>query len=227
MPTISDTAYPRLKVRPSQKELERNYTPTDEEKSFAWQRTTSEIQTFRVLVWLKVFQRLGYFPSYDEIPATLLEHIAKFVDVDDASNALSSYDYSALKWVHHSLVREYLSVTAFNASARRIAVAACLEAAATRDDLVDIINVAIEELIRQRYELPGFSTLVKIARAARSRTNTDYHQQVYAWLSSKSKAGLRSLFESTGKQSKSAWDNIKKEPNKPTVRHLQDFLKHL
>ncbi len=227
MPNISDTAYPRPKARPSQKELERNYTPTEEERAFAWQRTSTEIQTLRLLVWLKVFQHLGYFPSHDEISSSIIEHIAQWVDVEEPSAALSSYDGSNQKWVHHGMVREYLCVSTFNKSARQIAVAACLEAAATRDDLVDIINVAIEELVRQRYELPGYSTLAKIARAARSRVNTDYHQQVYSALTSKAKDGLKLLFESPGRQSKSAWDNLKKEPNKPTVRNLQDFLRHL
>jgi hypothetical protein len=227
MPKMSDTVYPRFKARPSQKDLEQNYTPTDEEKDFAWNRTTSEIQTVRVLVWLKVFQRLGYFPSHDEIPTTVIEHIAKSIGVEGASDALCDYSKSSLKWVHHSLVREYLCVSPFNAEARKIAISACIDASATRDDLVDIINVAIEELIRQRYELPGYSTLAKIARAARSRINTGYHQQVFDRLSSKTKAGLRLLFVSQGKNSKSEWDLVKKEPNKPTVRHLQDFLKQL
>jgi TnpA family transposase len=227
MPNISDTAYPRLKSNPTQKELDGLYTPTLDEKQFAWSRTSSEIQTLRVLVWLKVFQRLGYFPATDEIPAPIIEHIAASIGAEPDSNSIASYEKSALKWVHHSLVREYLAVTAFGESARKIAVAACLEASATRDDLVDIINVALEELVRQRYELPAFSSLVRIARAARLRTNGDYHQQVYNRLSLKTRTGLKALFLSAGKQSTSAWDDLKKEPNKPTVRHLQDFISHL
>ena len=33
------------------------------------------------------------------------------------------------------------------------------EAAHAKDDLADIINVAIEELVRQAFELPGFTTI--------------------------------------------------------------------
>lgn len=227
MPNISDTAYPRLKANPTQKDLEQIFTPTPDEKRFAWQRTTSEIQTLRVLVWLKVFQRLGYFPFHDEIPARIIENVAASIGAEPTSEALASYDHSALKWVHHSLVREYLAVSAFGEGARKVAVAASIEAAKTRGDLVDIINVAIEELVRQRYELPAFGTLERIARAARLRINTDYHQQVCLGLTNKTKEGLKGLFESTGKQSKSAWDALKKEPNKPTVKHLQEFLDHL
>src|SRR3546814_3732006 len=38
--------------------------------------------------------------------------------------------------------------------------------------LEDIINVLIEELVRQKFELPGFTQLVRAARAARNAVNT-------------------------------------------------------
>jgi hypothetical protein len=65
-----------------------------------------------------------------------------------------------------TLVRNFVGVTAYGYAARKVVVDASLQAVRTRDDLPDIINVALEELARQRYELPGFSTLLKIARAA-------------------------------------------------------------
>ena len=79
-------------------------------------------------------------------------------------------------------------------------------------------------LVRQRYELPGFSTLVKIARAARTRINSGFHQQVYEALAGKTKEGLRALFERSERYAKTAWDNLKREPKKPTVRHVQVFM---
>lgn len=227
MPNISDTAYPRLRPNIGQKELEKIYTPTSEEKHFAWSRTSSEVQTLRVLVWLKVFQRLGYFPCQDEIPASIIEHIASSIDVNADSSVLATYDNSSLKWAHHSLVRGYLSISAFGDKARKVATSACFEASATRDDLVDIINVALEELVRRRFELPAFSTLVRLARTARSQTNRDYHQLVYRRLSTKTKDGLRALFKSQRRHLKTAWDSLKAEPKNPTVRHLRDFIEHL
>ena len=57
---------------------------------------------------------------------------------------------------HTALIREFLGVTAYGPTARQVVVETCLQAARTRDDLPDIINMAIEELIRQRFELPAF-----------------------------------------------------------------------
>ena len=55
---------------------------------------------------------------------------------------------------------------------------ACREAARTRDDLADIINIALEDLVRQRYELPAFNTVLRTARAARTEINQGYYAQV-------------------------------------------------
>jgi TnpA family transposase len=227
MPNISDTAYPRLKPNPTAKELENIFTPSPEERQFAWNRTADDGQTLRLLVWLKVFQRLGYFPSVDEISNRIFEHIADSIGAVHAPDKLFAYSQSRQKWTHQEFVRNYLGVSAYGEDARKSAVAASLDAATTRDDLVDIINVAIEELVRQRYELPAFSSLVKIARAARTRINGGFHQQVYEALSSQTKQGLRVLFERAGRPSKTAWDNLKREPKKPTVKHVQEFIKHL
>lgn len=227
MPNITDTVYPRLKANPTSKELDKIFTPSPEEQQFAWQYTTEDSQTLRLLVWLKVFQRLGYFPALDEISERIFEHIAESIGTVHNPEKLYNYNRSSQKWVHHCYVREFLGVSAYGEEARKVAAAASVEAATTRDDLVDIINVAIEELVRQRYELPGYSSLVKIARSARTRINSGYHQQVYQGLSDESKNSLRTLFERSTRYSKTAWDTLKREPKKPSVRQLQDFLKHL
>jgi hypothetical protein len=52
-----------------------------------------------------------------------------------------------------------VGVSAYDREARRAMLKACVDISRVREDLADIINFAIEELVRQRYELPGFSTL--------------------------------------------------------------------
>jgi hypothetical protein len=68
-----------------------------------------------------------------------------------------------------------------------------LEAARTRDDLADIINVAIEELVRHRYELPAFGTLLRITRTARAFVNRSYHRQVAAAMAPEIRHRLEAL----------------------------------
>lgn len=44
--------------------------------------------------------------------------------------------------------------------------------------MADLINVAIEELVRQRFELPAFSTLTRTAQQIRAQVTTTFYQQV-------------------------------------------------
>lgn len=61
MPSVQETAYPRLKSNITLKELTAIYTPTAEEIGFA-QQSTAIGSTTRLgfLILLKTFQRLGY-----------------------------------------------------------------------------------------------------------------------------------------------------------------------
>ncbi|WP_254902933.1 DUF4158 domain-containing protein [Halomonas sp. CSM-2] len=53
-------------------------------------------------------------------------------------------------------VRQQVNIKAFTVEGKAIVRELAREAATTKQDLADIINVVIEELVRQRFELPGF-----------------------------------------------------------------------
>jgi Domain of unknown function (DUF4158) len=61
--SIERTAYPRFKRYYTPNELDKIYTPTRIEIAFALKVTAGEENYFNLLVLLKVFQRLGYFPK--------------------------------------------------------------------------------------------------------------------------------------------------------------------
>jgi hypothetical protein len=193
MPSASDGAYPRLKANPSATELGEIYTPNIFELVFAAESTRKPALQVGLLLLLKTFQRLGYFVRYAEIPAAIISHIARCADYPDMPKGLDTYDASAARARHMTLVRNFVGVKAYGYEARKIVVDASLQAARTRDDLPDIINVALEELARQRYELPGFSTLLKIARAARSRVNREYQARICETLDATAKQKLLAI----------------------------------
>ena len=78
MAAIHDTAYPRLKYNLTQKEIARVYTPIDEEIAWLRKRRFKGEQPLACLVYLKCFQRLGYFPKPGDIPASVVNYIAGF-----------------------------------------------------------------------------------------------------------------------------------------------------
>jgi Domain of unknown function (DUF4158) len=180
-----------------------------------------------LLLLLKTFQRLGHFIRYIDIPAAIISHIARSAGYQDVPEGLESYDASTARGRHMMLVRNFVGVTAYGYAARKVVVDASLRAARTREDLPDIINVALEELARQRHELPGFSTLLKIARAARSRVNREYQERVCETLDATAKQKLFGILTRSSGESRSLWDKVKREPKRPTTANMKDLLDHL
>ncbi len=227
MPSISDTAYPWLKSHPSAEELDEVYTPNEQELAFAQQRTRRPEHRVGLLLLLKTFQRLGYFARYGDIPAPIVGHIAHCAGSGDLAEAMKGYDADLIRRRHTDLVLEFLGVTAYGPTARQIILETCLEASRTRDDLPDIINMAIEELVRQRYELPAFSTLLRIARTARSVSNRGYQKRFREALDDATRQRLLELLSPPQGLTRSLWEQIKREPGRATVTQLRDFLHHL
>jgi len=71
MPTIRDTAYPRLKGISSPQDLRCLYTPSRLERAFARRHCVNSQVSACFLVLLKTFQRLGYFVAVRDVLPTL------------------------------------------------------------------------------------------------------------------------------------------------------------
>ena len=159
MVSIQDTAYPYLRHNPSPKELSRLYTPTLDELDVSKRVTRHPVTRLNFLLLLKTFQRLGYGVLLSSVPSGIVRHIVTSAQLRVSQYDLREYDSSLTRKRHLAIVREYLQITPFDQTAHAAMVKALEKAVQTRHDLVDLINIAIEELVCQRYELPGFSTL--------------------------------------------------------------------
>jgi len=141
------TAYPRFPQRYAEHDLQAAYTPTDDEVAFARREARLPQHQFSLLVLLKVFQNLGHFPPLATIPLAVVDHIRQAVDfAADLSFAVTA-DRTTRQ--HQAGVRAYLGVAPADARARRIALEAVYRAAAVMDMPADLINVAIDELLKQ------------------------------------------------------------------------------
>lgn len=112
------------------------------------------------------------------------------------------------------LVREFVGVTAWG-KAQQAMVMACRSGAHTHDDLADIVNIAIEELVRQRFELPAFTTLLRAARAARTTINRGYHALICTRLEAVAQDTLRALLARVPKGSTACGIGSRMNPNAP------------
>ena len=63
MTSVDRTAYPRFPRVVSGRELAEAFTPSDGEVDWARGRTQDARHLLALVVWLKSYQRLGYFPK--------------------------------------------------------------------------------------------------------------------------------------------------------------------
>ncbi|MBA2658447.1 MAG: Tn3 family transposase [Nitrosospira sp.] len=224
MPTIQETAYPRLKTYVSAHDLAAIFTPTADELALAKQVTRGEPTYLGFLILLKTFQRLGYFVPISEVPTTIVEYIAAHTQTQAAVSELGRYDFSGTRKRHMQIIRQTLHVQCYGKAARHAMTLAMSEAARTKEELADLINIAIEELVRKRYELPAFDTLVRGARHVRSVLYRKFYQQVDATLNTEEKTLLETLFIPEPESRFTPWNTLKQEPGSPTLTHFKIWL---
>ena len=226
MASIERTAYPRFKRNPLANELDALYTPKEDELHFANTLSRKEPTRFCILLLLKAFQRLGYFPDVAIIPSDIVQHIRTASGISSEVSPV----YSDLKTLyrHHQAIRQHLGVAAWNDDGLRVASDAMATAAEVMDNPADLINVAIEELVRQRIELPAFSTLDRHSRRIRTLANSRIFETVLTRLSPSERKELDTLLEvGTNPQKKSLFFAIKQLPKRSSLMHLQDLLDHI
>lgn len=228
MPNIQDTAYPRLKSNITPKELATIYTPTPEELAFAQQKTASGSATrLGFLVLLKTFQRLGYALHTRDVPASIIRHIASVAHLNASGRDLAHYDASATRRRHLSWIRDYLHLHSYSASATTVVEESIRQAAHTKQDLADLINVAIEELVRQRFELPAFSTLKRIAQQVRARVTDAFYQQINQQLTADDRSCIDGLFVIAADTTTTPWHDLKQDAGRATITQLQGWIERL
>jgi hypothetical protein len=220
MTAIERTAYPRFKQHPTAQDLAASYTPTPEEMVFAQAQSADKIGRLRILVLLKSFQRLGYFPDPDLIPTSVIQHLRLHLKLPPKISAAAPLRTHRR---YQQAIRTYLNVKPYNAVAQQRVAAAIAKAAEVMDHPADLINVSIEELVKQRYELPAFSTLDRLAGNIRSITNTRLFEQVSHQLSIADRTYLDQLLLPVTADTQATLNLLKAPAKSATLSHMQQL----
>ena len=103
MAAIHDTAYPRLASSLSSAELKRLYSITRKEKTWIEKQRITQTSLLDTVVYLKVFQCLGYFPPPAAIPAQIIQFIASEckLDSDNSVNPSQRLSHRIKQHVRH------------------------------------------------------------------------------------------------------------------------------
>ena len=141
------------------------------------------------------------------------------------SGQLRQYDVSQARRKHLSAVRQFLDVKPFDDDGKRLLRQTFGEAALTKEDVIDIINIGIEVLVRYRYELPAFDTLVREARAQRVATNQTLFSQIQNALGDTDRAFLDALFVvGDDPRRVSPWNDLKQDATLPTLHGMRELV---
>lgn len=225
MASIERTAYPRFKRYYTSAELAKVYTPTSTEIAFGLAASQGQVNYLSLMVFLKVFQRLGYFPKSTDIPVQIIKHIRSFLKLPEQLS-LSSINPRTLSR-QKIAIRSELKITPYHQQAHQLARQIVSQAALVMDNPADLINVVIEELVKERYELPPFSNLDRLVRHLRHQVNQKLFSQVTSQLSTEAQGRFHDLLESYSHRQRSSYNDLKKLPKKSSRNHLNDLLVHL
>jgi TnpA family transposase len=227
MPTPQETAYPTLKKQISRHTLEQIYSPSRLEIAFVEKH--SRIPEYRacMLTLLKCTQKLGYFVFLSRIPSIIPEYITEYIDCSYTAEMFEKYDNTRVRIDHIKKIRSYLKIKPADETARSEARTAMEKAAFTKEDIVDILNVGIEELIRLRYELPTFDSLLRIACKSRAKTNLDIYYTVSKIIPKDTQEQLEKLLKSNPETKRSPWNQLRQDPGKITIKEIDAALERL
>lgn len=228
MVDIYETAYPRFKSSLTAEEVKSTYTPTDKEMILAWRFSTLMPVRIYYLLILKTVQRLGYMPKLEDIPDSIIEHIKNSVKEPRMSlKSLNLVENSSNRQKIVNSIRNYLKIIPVSENTNIAIELAARQAATVKQELPDIINIVIEELIRQNYELPGFTTISRTAQTIRSMVNEEYFNNIADLLSDEIVTELNNLLILDKSKNSSGWNQLKQESKKPTNKEVKRYIEHI
>ncbi|MDR3568634.1 MAG: DUF4158 domain-containing protein, partial [Syntrophobacteraceae bacterium] len=227
MPILQETAYPCFRKRTRARDLVEFFTPTKEELSYAEDFIRSKDAELGFLILLKSFQRLGYFKPATSVPEDIAKHIAASIGCAYSVRAIKEYERSRNKWYHVDRIRQLMEVKPFDKDATDFLGVSMRQAALIKQDLVDIINVGIEELVRNRFELPVFETLLREAKKARAVTNSLIYCEIYERAGEEARSATDKILETDSETKRSPWNDLRQDPGKPTLKELNRLLDRL
>ncbi len=236
MSSIERTAYPRFAPGRvlRERELEQYYSPTPDELRYINQNMRTPLMRLNFAVQLKIFQRLGYFAEFKHVPEIIVEHIKKCLGQFDG-NIVPYYDHEKTRYLHRNQICSYLKINRwkkFNVDGkeqhpgRHLAIKIAYQAAQTMNHPADIINVVIEELIYNHYELPPFEQLNRLVKHTRSLVNRNIFKKIYEQLDDHLLKMIDDLFVIKPGYNKTGYNGLKRLPKNPTISHFKELLEH-
>ena len=224
MTDIRRTAYPRFNAHLSDREVEAIYHPAENELQFVCTNAKGTSQQLTLLLLLKSHQHLGYLPSLALVPDKIQEYLCRQLKLptdtrpDGPERSLQRY---------RRLIRTFLDVRPYAQGGQSVVESATRKAAHTMSDPADLINVALEQLIYQRYELPAFSTLDRLVNHIRHQVHDTLYNQVATQLNDEQRQILEQMLVVQPDQRLTDFTRLKEAPGPATLKYIRRWEERL
>jgi len=232
MPSQIRSAYPRFPETFTTLDFQRYYTLSDDEYQLARANTRGGVPLLAFVVLLKTCQYLGYFPLLYEVPEPVVIHLRGQLQeqLSETSQPEHLHVGPTALYSYHRVIRDHLHIKAFRMETvepllrRRLT-----QAAQTLNWTIDLINVALEVLIKEKYELPAYSMLERLAVNVRATVHEAIFQSIDQRLTDELRGQVKQLLvgaKARGDKT-AAWTRLKELPKRATAGHLVDLELHL
>ncbi len=220
-PGTARVIYPELPDPLTPEDLHRLFRPSLDERNWAPTVARTPASQVGLLVQLKVFQTIGRFRRVSDIPAFVFEYVAHQLEVESGSTFVHP-DRSLYR--HRPAVLKRLGVTGWGIAARELCQSTMIQTAKTRTDPADIINAAVDALIRHRFELPALIALRRLAGTAHSKMNAAQWGAVSAHLDESKQSALEALLMVDPTTQRSPFADLCRAPGRASRKNLQALI---
>jgi TnpA family transposase len=227
MASIDRTAYPRPQSRLSDDERNARYSLSGEERDFVRANARGTEQRLTLALMLKTFGHLGYFPDLSEIPEPVRDFVGQQLDLPPDTPTLAGPQRKPTLFRYRQSVLALLGWTVYGEGHAQGLRAVLETAAETMSDPADLINVAVEDLVKSHVELPAFSTLDRLVATVRTQVHEALYTKVTATLTPAQEGILESLLVVSPGQSTTPFTRLKQTPGPATLKRIALWIEHL
>ena len=220
------TAYPKLSADGFFKPyiMQKLFSISEEEKNLSKMYANGSHNQLNFLVLLKIFDFLTYFPNVHEIPDKIYLYIGKQIGMEDLNIKEIS---KATKYRYYSHILQMRNFKAFDDNGKKLCENSALKSAQTLNNITDIINICIEDLRKNRYELPTYDTIHKIAIKSKKEVNKQIFNNINNSIDEKTIILFQELLENNKEEHITDFNKIKLIPKKLTHNNTKKIIEQI